>query len=105
MTNRTEKQAHDLAAVGFALLERRRFHTGPSELSMSDLVALYDAMKAHESQAAMLAALPTDKLQAARELNPVERPSSRIYEGEKPCPECGSRECNGECMGDGLMGG
>lgn len=216
MTIRTEKQAHDLAAVGFALLEHRGFRVGASELGISDLVALHDAMKAHEAQAAMLAALPADKLQAARDavaeaigvdaydcirvweawgsgtmdendfvpiihdaerleeitlaaiqavapaplkrithitqggdyeylglgfgagelktmspfhvyrepgkgmifirtgydfgnrmrdLNPAERPLSSISEGDKPCPECGSRYCNGECMGDGEMGG
>lgn len=74
MTNRTEKQARDLAAVGLALLERRGFRAGASEvgasdteLSMADVLALFDVMKAHETQAAMLAALPADKLQAARD--------------------------------------
>jgi len=26
-------------------------------------------------------------------------------EDAPPCPVCFSKECNGECMGDGLMGG
>jgi hypothetical protein len=44
-----------------------------------------------------------NKLQAA--LDELEEHESMKYDnGVEPCPGCGIRGCNGECMGCGLMG-
>lgn len=59
---------------------------------------------------ALLAHAPVDQASIKRQMDKLHKNSvfgCGVLPRDLPksCPECGSLDCNGECMGDGWMGG
>lgn len=57
--------------------------------------------KAHREAVERVIRHATDVLAAIDK----EAAKEAAYEKSKHCTECGSSDCDGQCMGDGLMGG